>query len=64
MVPDAIAALLSHEASRRMGIVPEHVARTARPIGIEEMILMLYPSSLGRAGRSVALERRWARRVI
>jgi len=62
MVPDAIAALLSHEASRRMGMVPEHVARTARPIGIEEMMPMLYPSpALAELVDPVALERRFGR---
>lgn len=45
MVPDAIAALLSHEASRRMGMTKEMTSRTSRPIGIEDMLPMLYPSA-------------------
>ncbi|BBB08944.1 helicase-related protein [Sphingopyxis sp. EG6] len=44
MVPDAIAALLSHEASRRMKMSPDLVGRTSRPIGVEEMMPMLCPS--------------------
>jgi hypothetical protein len=44
MVPDAIAALLSHDASRRMNMSPDLVGRTSRPIGVEEMVPMLCPS--------------------
>lgn len=44
MVPDAIAALLSHEASRRMNMSLDLVGRTSRPIGVEEMMPMLCPS--------------------
>jgi hypothetical protein len=62
MVPDAIAALLSHEASRRMGMTPELVSRTSRPIGIEEMLPMLCPSpSLAAWCDPLALERRFGR---
>lgn len=44
MVPDTIAALLSHEASRRMKMSPDLVGRTSRPIGVEEMMPLLCPS--------------------
>ncbi|UWU28859.1 helicase-related protein [Rhizobium sp. WSM1274] len=45
LVPDAIAALLSHDASRRMGMTKEMASRASRPIGIEDMLPMLYPSA-------------------
>lgn len=62
MVPDAIAALLSHEASRRMGMTADHVSRTSRPIGIEEMMPMLCPSpTLAAWVDPLALERRFGR---
>ncbi|NKN09572.1 DEAD/DEAH box helicase [Rhizobium laguerreae] len=62
MVPDAIAALLSHEASRRMGMTTDLVSRTSRPIGIEEMLPMLYPSpTLAAWIDPLALERRFGR---
>jgi hypothetical protein len=60
MVPDAIAALLSHEASRRMNMMPELVSRTLRPIGIEEMMPMLHPSPvLAEWVDPLSLERRF-----
>lgn len=62
MVPDAIAALLSHEASRRMGMTTDLVSRTSRPIGIEEMMPMLCPSpTLAAWVDPLALERRFGR---
>ncbi|UWU19532.1 helicase-related protein (plasmid) [Rhizobium sullae] len=62
MVPDAIAALLSHEASRRMGMTSDLVSRTSRPIGIEEMMPMLCPSpTLAAWVDPLALERRFGR---
>lgn len=62
MVPDAIAALLSHEASRRMGMSPDLVSRTSRPIGVDELMPMLYPSpSLAELVDPLALERRFGR---
>ncbi|WP_371056429.1 DEAD/DEAH box helicase [Rhodosalinus sp. K401] len=62
MVPDAIAALLSHEASRKMGMVPDLVSRTSRPIGVDELMPMLYPSpSLAALVDPLALERRFGR---
>ncbi|BCH19660.1 helicase-related protein [Mesorhizobium sp. L-2-11] len=62
MVPDAIAALLSHEASRRMSMTPDLVSRTSRPIGVEEMMPMLCPSpSLAAWLDPMALERRFGR---
>lgn len=60
MVPDAIAAILSHEASRRMGMTAELVSRTSRPIGVEEMLPMLFPShTLATWVDPLALERRF-----
>ncbi len=60
MVPDAVAALLSHEASRRMGMTADLVSRTSRPIGIEEMMPMLCPSpTLAAWIDPLALERRY-----
>lgn len=57
MVPDAIAALLSHEASRRMGLSADLVDRTRRPIGIEELMPMLCPSpALAKLVDPLALE--------
>ncbi|WP_223565009.1 DEAD/DEAH box helicase [Agrobacterium tumefaciens] len=62
MVPDAIAALLSHEASRRMGMTTDLVSRTSRPIGIEEMMPMLCPSpTLAAWIDPLGLERRFGR---
>ncbi|MBX5177308.1 DEAD/DEAH box helicase [Rhizobium lentis] len=62
MVPDAIAALLSHEASRRMGMTTDLVSRTSRPIGIEEMMPMLCPSpALAAWVDPLGLERRFGR---
>ncbi|WP_417463169.1 C-terminal helicase domain-containing protein [Kordiimonas sp.] len=62
MVPDAIAALLSHEASRRMGMSPDLVSRTSRPIGVDELMPMLYPSpSLAALVDPLVLERRFGR---
>lgn len=62
MVPDAIAALLSHEASRRMKMSPDLVSRTSRPIGVEEMMPILCPSpSLAAWVDPLALERRFGR---
>ena len=62
MVPDAIAALLSHEASRRMGMTSDLVSRTSRPIGIEEMMPMLCPSpTLAAWIDPLAMERRFGR---
>ncbi|MBY3495664.1 DEAD/DEAH box helicase [Rhizobium laguerreae] len=62
MVPDAIAALLSHEASRRMGMTTDIVSRTSRPIGIEEMMPMLCPSpTLAAWIDPLGLERRFGR---
>jgi len=62
MVPDAIAALLSHEASRRMGMSPDLVSRTSRPIGVDELMPMLYPSpSLAEIVDPLALEHRFGR---
>ncbi|WP_244496982.1 MULTISPECIES: C-terminal helicase domain-containing protein [unclassified Ensifer] len=45
MVPEAIAALLSHEASRRMGMTREMASRASRPIGLEDMLPIFYPSA-------------------
>ena len=62
MVPDAIAALLSHEASRRMEMTAEQVSRTSRPIGIEELVPVLYPCpSLAALIDPLELERRFGR---
>lgn len=62
MVPDAIAALLSHEASRRMGMSPESASRTGRPIGVEELLPMLCPSpALATLVDPLALEARFGR---
>ncbi|MGO7135685.1 helicase-related protein [Rhizobium leguminosarum] len=62
MVPDAIAALLSHEASRRMSMTSDLVSRTSRPIGVEEMMPMLCPSpTLAAWIDPLALERRFGR---
>lgn len=62
MVPDAIAAVLSHEASRRMGMTADLVSRTSRPIGIDEMMPMLCPSpTLAAWIDPLALERRYGR---
>ncbi len=62
MVPDAIAALLSHEASRRMNMSSDIVSRTSRPIGVEEMMPMLCPSpSLAAWADPLALESRFGR---
>lgn len=62
MVPDAIAALLSHEGSRRMGMTSDLVSRTSRPIGIEEMMPMLCPSpTLAAWIDPLAMERRFGR---
>lgn len=64
MVPDAIAALLSHEASRRMKMGPDLISRTIRPIGVEELMPMLYPSpSLAKLVDPLSLERRFGRAV-
>ncbi|WP_323799138.1 C-terminal helicase domain-containing protein [Parasphingorhabdus sp.] len=60
MVPDSIAALLSHEASRRMDMSPDQVSRTSRPIGVKELMPMLYPSpSLAALVDPLNLERRF-----
>lgn len=62
MVPDAIAALLSHEASRRMNMSPDLVSRTSRPIGVEEMMPMLCPSpTLAAWVDPLELEQRYGR---
>ena len=62
MVPDAIAAILSHEASRRMKMTADLVSRTSRPIGVEEMMPLLYPSpTLAAWVDPLALERRFGR---
>ncbi|WP_210243213.1 helicase-related protein [Mesorhizobium sp. B2-6-5] len=62
MVPDAIAAILSHDASRRMSMTSDLVSRTSRPIGVEEMMPMLCPSpSLAAWVDPLALERRFGR---
>lgn len=62
MVPDAIAALLSHEASRRMNMSPDLVGRTSRPIGVEEMMPMLCPSpTLAAWVDPLQLEQRYGR---
>lgn len=62
MVPDAIAALLSHEASRRMEMSADQVSRTSRPIGIEELVPVLYPSpALAALVDPLELERRFGR---
>jgi len=62
MVPDAIAALLSHEASRRMKMSPDLVGRTSRPIGVEEMMPMLCPSpTLAAWADPLQLEQRFGR---
>jgi len=62
MVPDAIAALLSHEASRRMNMSPDLVGRTSRPIGVEEMMPMLCPSpTLAALVDPLQLEQRYGR---
>lgn len=62
MVPDAISALLSHEATRRMNMSQDLVSRTSRPIGIEEMMPMLCPSpSLATWIDPLAMEARFGR---
>ncbi|MER9223225.1 DEAD/DEAH box helicase [Mesorhizobium sp. M0644] len=62
MVPDAIAAILSHDASRRMSMTSDLVSRTSRPIGVEEMMPMLCPSpSLAAWVDPLALEKRFGR---
>lgn len=62
MVPDAIAALLSHETSRRMKMSPDLVGRTSRPIGVEEMMPMLCPSpTLAAWVDPLQLEQRFGR---